>query len=57
MFDVINKGTYLLEKEEPSEEERAERAELRIQFKNNSANMKRELKQIIEEIESSRKGQ
>ena len=56
MKNKIERYQYLLEKENLSEEERAERAELRIQFKNNSANMKKELKQIIDEIESRRKG-
>ena len=53
----IERYRWLLEKENLSEEERAERAELRLEFKNNSANMARELKQIIYEIESSRKSQ
>ncbi len=55
MKNKIERYQYLLEKENLSEEERAERAELRIQFKNNSASMKKELKQIIDEIESRRK--
>ena len=56
MKNKIERYQYLLEKKNLSEEERAERAKLRIQFKNNSANMKKELKQIIDEIESRRKG-
>lgn len=57
MKNKIERYRYLLEKESPSEEERAERAELRIEFKNHSVNMAKELKQIIYEIESSRRGQ
>ena len=57
MKKKIERYRCLLEIKNLSEEERAERAELRIWFKNNSANMKIELKQIIDEIERSRKGQ
>lgn len=51
----IERYRYLLEKKELSEEERAERAKIRIDLKNNSINMTKELKHIIDEIESSRK--
>ena len=53
----IERYRCLLEKENLAEEERAERAELRIQFKNNSSSMQKELKQIIDEIESRRRGE
>ena len=53
----IERYRYLLEKEDLSEEERSERAELRLELKNNSAYMAKELKQIIYEVESSRKVQ
>ena len=56
MRNKMERYRCLLQKDILSEEERAERAELRMLFKKNSAGINREVQQIIDEIESSRMG-
>ena len=51
----IARYRYLVEIEHPSEEERAERARIRMELKNIPAGMGKEIRQMFEEIESGRK--
>lgn len=54
----LNKYRKLVLKEDPSEEERSQRAELRFEFQNLSSEMSNEIKQVFDEfvnIEKKRK--
>lgn len=51
----IKRYQQLMEKKNPTEDERAERAQIRMQFKNIPTGIARDVKQMVEEIEGSRK--
>lgn len=51
----IKRYQQLMEKKNPTEDERAERAQIRMQLKNIPTGIARDVKQMVEEIEGSRK--
>lgn len=51
----IKRYQQLMEKKDPTEDERAERAQIRMQLKNIPTGIARDVKQMVEEIEGSRK--
>lgn len=51
----IKRYQQLMKKENPTEDERAERAQIRMQLKNIPTGIARDVKQMVEEIEGSRK--
>ena len=51
----IKRYQQLMEKKDPTEDERVERAQIRMQLKNIPTGIARDVKQMIEEIEGSRK--
>lgn len=51
----IKRYQQLMEKKNPTEDERAERAQIRMQLKNIPTGIARDMKQMVEEIEGSRK--